>query len=278
MNVLNRIQAALCILLPLYCLVSSAQPAANTQGGQQGKIVVMPGQVVPGSTGPKPLIIGVDTFTPPFSMRGGRGELFGFDISMMNSLCKIMNRTCQFKPMKWINLLPSILNNQIDFAVSSITITPERIKEINFSLPYALSYSRFLTTADRVITEPFSFAQLESKKIGVQAGTIYATQISNIGLINPVIKTYENDPAALQALTNKEVDYILLDNPTALYWAANSSGVFKVLGKPYAYGYGIGIAVKKSDASLIPELNKALLHYQSSDDYKQNYARFLESF
>jgi polar amino acid transport system substrate-binding protein len=271
-------------VLPLYAISSWAQTVpvvvAPAQPAQAGQIVAEPGQVIPrlNPLRPKPLIIGVDTFTPPFAMRGGNGELFGYDISMMNSLCKIMNRPCQFQPMKWIELLPAIMNNQINLAVSSITITPERTKDINFSLPYALSYSRFLTMADTPTVEPFTFSSLEGKNIGVEEGTIYENQVTHLGINNPIVKSYDGDPEALKGLSNKEVDYVLLDNPTALYWAANSSGAFKVIGKPFAYGFGIGIAVSKADINLIPELNKALIEYQGSTDYQQNYHRFLETF
>lgn len=273
MSLLKRIQVILLFIFPLYTLTCLGQYAP-----QPTSQVIAPGE--PGQTNIKikPLIIGVDSYTPPFSMRGGKDELFGFDISMMNSLCKIMNRTCQFQLMKWVDLLPAITNNQIDFAVSSITITPERTKEINFSLPYALSYSRFLTRSDIPVAEPFTYAALNGKVIAVQSGTIYENQATRLGITNPIIKTYENDPESLKALTNKEVDYILLDNPSALYWAANSAGMFQVLGKPFAYGFGLGIAVNKADIDLIPELNKALLQYQNSTEYKQNYQHFLESF
>jgi polar amino acid transport system substrate-binding protein len=170
------------------------------------------------------------------------------------------------------------MSNQIDLAVSSITITPDRAKIIKFSLPYALSYSRFLTNSSTPISKPFSLSSLNGQRIGVYQGTIYEDQASRIGIKDPIIKTYLGYQGALKALTDKKVDYILLDNPTALYWAANSSGGFKVIGQPYVYGFGIGIAVSNKEGNLIPALNKALLQYQNSGGYRQNYHRFLESF
>ncbi|RUR09388.1 transporter substrate-binding domain-containing protein [Legionella sp. km772] len=235
---------------------------------------------MPGQTNPtlKPLIIGVDSFVPPFVMQGGNGELYGYDISMMNSICKIIQRTCKFQPIKWLDLLPAVMNNQVDLVVSSITITPERAKQMNFSLPYGLSYSRFLTNSDTPVANPFTLSSLDGKKIGVYKGTIYEDQASHIGVTNPIIKTYVGYQDVLKALTNKDVDYILLDNPTALYWAANSSGAFKVIGEPYVYGFGIGIVISDQDKDLIPIINQAVIQYQNSPDYKQNYQRFLETF
>ena len=224
------------------------------------------------------LTIGVTTYTPPFVMQGGNNDLYGYDISMMESLCKIMNKTCKFQPIRWIDLLPAVMNNKVDLAVSSITITPERSKVINFSLPYSLSYSRLLTNQNAKIKEPFSVDSLNGKRIGVYKGTIYEDNAAHMGIINPVIETYIGYEDALKALTNNEVDFILLDNPTALYWAANSSGAFKVVGKPSIYGFGLGIAVSPGDKDLIPELNKALLQYQNSEEYRLNYKRYLDVF
>lgn len=271
----NRIQVLCSLLLVLLTPILWAQ--ATQYVTPNGPVVIQPGQKTPPPT-EKVLVIGVDSFIPPFVMQGGNGELYGYDISMMNSVCKILKRHCRFQPIKWIHLLPAVMNNQVDMAVSSITITPERAKKMNFSLPYGLSYSRFLTNSDTPVSHPFTLSALDGKKIGVYEGTIYEDQASHIAVKDPIIKTYVGYQEALKALTNKDIDYILLDNPTALYWAANSSGTFKVVGEPYVYGFGIGVVVSNDDRDIIPALNQALLQYQNSDEYKQNFKRFLESF
>lgn len=264
----HRLQILLCALLSLFIINSWAQTADSVP------TFTMPGQ----QAAQKTLVIGVESFVPPFVMQGGNGELYGYDISMMNSICKLMQRNCKFQQIKWIKLLPAVINNQVDLVVSSITITPERAKQMNFSLPYGLSYSRFLTNSSTPVSSPFEFSSLDGKRIGVYEGTIYEDQASHIGVKNPIIKSYASYPDVLKALTNNKIDYILLDNPTALYWAANSSGAFKVVGAPYVYGFGIGIVVSNQNKDLIPILNQALLQYLNSDDYKQNYKHYLESF
>jgi polar amino acid transport system substrate-binding protein len=272
MNFLKHIRLALYLIVPLYTTGSlMAQAAVKPEG-----ITTVAGQ----RTNPaqKPLVIGVDIFSPPFVMKGGKGELYGYDINMMSSVCQIMHRTCTYQVIKWIDLLPAVLNNQVDLAVSSITITPERAKLISFSLPYSLSFSRFITNNNTVTPTPFLLSSLDGKKIGVYKGTVYEDQATHIGVKNPIVITYTGYDDALKGLSDKEVDYILLDNPTALYWAANSSGAFKEVGKPYEYGFGFGVAVSKTNQDLIPELNKAILQYQNTDEYHQNYHRYLQEF
>lgn len=222
----------------------------------------------------EPLNVGITSFTPPFVMQGANHEIYGFDIDMMNTLCKTINRTCQFHIMRFDQLISSVANKTIDVAVSSITITSARAKIVNFSLPYLLSYSRFLAKPASV-TQSFSLDLLNGKTIGVVTGTIFSDQIKEMGIKNPNIKEFARIEELLEGLSSGKVDFILLDSPTTLYWEANSAGAFVKVGPPYLYGYGLGIA---TNPSLLPILNQALLQYQNSNDFKLNYNRYLTQF
>lgn len=224
----------------------------------------------------KPLNIGVTRFIPPFVMQGANNEKYGFDVDMMISLCKIMHRDCKFHTMQFNQLIPAILDKKVDLAVSFITITPKRSELVKFSIPYLLSYSRFLSKhSTKEIKVPFSLKSLDNQKIGVVKGTIFAEQIHKMKITNPIIKNYQALEPLLEALSKKEVDFILVDNPTAIYWEANSSGKLSVVGAPYMYGYGVGIAVNPQDKNLLASINKALIDYNSSDDFKNNYDKYI---
>lgn len=222
------------------------------------------------------LHIGTESFNPPFVMQGSKKEIYGFDIDMINTLCKKMQRTCKFHVLKFSSLLDAVARKELDMAISSITITPERAKVVDFTQPYLLSNSRFLTKPSN--TQAFTLDYLNGKRIGIEEGTIFSEQINSIGIKNPIIKSYITVSDQLTGLNKNEVDIILLDNPTAIYWASNSSSTFKLAGPPYLYGYGLGIAVNPGEKNLLAALNKALLEYQNSNDYKQNFDRYLLEF
>jgi polar amino acid transport system substrate-binding protein len=225
------------------------------------------------------LKVGIDGFLPPFAMHGKNNQNYGFDVDMMNSLCKIMKRSCEFHTMKFAQLLPAVENRQVDVALSYITITPERSKRVNFSNPYLLSYSRFLTKSPASgVKPPFSLELLKNKNIGVVAGTIFADQIKKMGVRNPVIKEYNTTDLLLEGLGKNEVDFILVDNPAAIYWEANSSGKIYAIGPSFVYGYGVGIAVNLRDRNLLNAINEALAQYQNSSDFKKNYEKFIMQF
>lgn len=224
-----------------------------------------------------PLMIGIERFLPPFIMQGASNEFYGFDIELMNRLCQLISRTCQFKIMRFDELLNAVSSGNIDVAISAITITAERAKIVTFSLPYMLSDSRFLQKK-QPHDKKFTLDLFNNKKIGVKAGSIFEDQIMSMGIKNPLIKKYEGVDDLLSALSDDSVDYIFLDNPTALYWAANSSGAMVTIGEAYLYGNGLGIAINSNDTALLNAINNALLTYQNSEEYKANYNRYFSQF
>lgn len=226
----------------------------------------------------EPLDIGMESFNPPFAMQGGDHGSYGYDVDMMLSLCKIMQRTCQFHVMRFDKLLKAVVEKKIDIAVNSLTITTDRLKIVNFSLPYLLSYSRFLTNKSTNVPQTFNLDLLSDKTIGIEVGSIFSEQINTMGVKNPTIKLYDTTQLLLEGLGRKEIDFILLDNPTAVYWEANSVGAFVKVGPPFLFGFGIGIAVNKNNPNLLQSINKALLQYQASTDFKTTYDRYLKEF
>jgi polar amino acid transport system substrate-binding protein len=225
----------------------------------------------------EPLNVGIENFDPPFIVQGSNHEIYGFDIEMMNNLCKIMHRTCTYQVMPFEQLLAAVANKKIDAAIGSISITTERKKIVMFSLPYLLSYSRFLATQSHP-NEVFSLALLDNKKIGIEKATIFRQQLNEMGVQNATITEYASTEDELNALKNGKLDYVLLDNATALFWVSNTSNIFKMIGPPLRYGYGYGIALNASEPNLVNSINEALLQYQNSEEYTENYRRYFSEF
>ncbi len=227
----------------------------------------------------KPLDVGITHFLPPYVMQGANNESYGFDIEMMDRICKIMKRHCLFHTMQFDQLIPAVADRKIDLAVSFLTITQERAQLVNFSLPYLLSHSRFLTKhSPNEGLEPFDVNLLNGKKIGVVSGTIFYDHIKAMNIANPKIKLYPSNTSLIEALNSGDVEFVLVNQQAALYWEANSSGALHPVGSLYIYGYGVGIAVNKNNPILLSEINKALLEYQNSEDFKRNYDKFIRQF
>ncbi len=232
--------------------------------------------IVPSYAKDQPLRVAVNPYSSPFVMRGNH-QIYGFDIAMMDKLCEIINRDCQYVMMNFDQIIPSIMNKNVDLGISDITITLERAKLVNFTMPYMTSRTSFLGKKElqnSVITPTF----LQDKTIGVKQGSIFPQVIKSLGVTNPKIINFNEEGKIIDALINGDIDLAMLEEPTAMYWQSNSSAVLAVIGKPITFGNGLGIAVNKDNAALLDSLNNAIKQYLNSKDFKTNYHMYLDFF
>ncbi|WED43682.1 transporter substrate-binding domain-containing protein [Legionella cardiaca] len=225
----------------------------------------------------EPLRVGIDTFTPPFVMQGANMQLFGFDISMMEYICRYMKRNCVFVPLDFNNIFNAVETKQVDVAVSALTITAERASRVLFSSPYLLGNSRFIGPS-ALAKEKFGLQLLNNHTIGIEEGTIFPNVINSLGVRNPKIVTFKDAPHLIDALQSNDIDIALMDAPSAMYWQSQSSGILSVLGEPFPYGFGLGIAINRNEVDLLNNINQALIAYQNSPDFKKDYDKFIASF
>ncbi len=222
------------------------------------------------------LKVAVTGFNPPYVIQGANRQLYGFDISMMQTVCKIINRSCQFQITLPGQLLRDVESKKADLALT-MTITLERATLVNFSLPYLLSNSLLLGTKG-MASKSFQISILDGRPIGVIEGTIFVDIINTIGIKNPKIIQFKDINSEIKAVHDGDIDAALLDAPSARYWQIETSNDLVVLGKPIVYGFGLGIAINKDKVDLLGQINKALLQYQNSEEYKQNYDRYMGHF
>lgn len=225
----------------------------------------------------EPLKIGTETFSPPFVTIGAGGHAYGFDADMMQMLCHSMKKTCQFKPMPFNKLIGSTARGEVDMAVSAIGITVERLRAVNFSAPYLIIYHRFLTRTDLAIP-PFDLSALDNKRIAYEEGTILDERIKTLSIKNPRLRGYKHIDDEIVALSNEEVDFVILDNPTALYWENNASGEFKTFGDPLPSGVPLGIAVNPQNPELLAAVNFALNEFLNNGGFHATYNKYLAPF
>jgi len=221
-----------------------------------------------------PLRVAIESFEPPFIMLGANRQYFGFDISIIEAICKSLDRNCEYKVMRFDEILSAVEQDNADVGISAITITIPRLRQVNFSLPYLLSRSRFIGKAD-MANQPFTMLLLNNKRIGVESGSVFTNQINDMGIQNPTVTNYANTHEMIDALNSDEIDLALMDNHSVVFWATHSSGILKVLGEPFKFGYGLGIAVNRQNDTLLRQINQALVRYQNSKEYKKTFGKYL---
>lgn len=73
---------------------------------------------------------------PPFEMLDSSGQPAGVSVDMARAMGQYLNRPVRFENIPFDGLIPSLKTGKIDVIISSLTMTEDRKKSIDFSDPY----------------------------------------------------------------------------------------------------------------------------------------------
>jgi ABC-type amino acid transport substrate-binding protein len=182
----------------------------------------------------------------PFEFKNKEGQLEGFSMDLMQAVGKSAGLKIEFQSLPFDGIIPALQANTVDAAISSITITPERIKTVSFSRPYFKAGLAIAVKKEN--TAITNLDSLKNKKIAVQIGTTGATKAKSVP--GAKISSFDSAPLALQELANGNVDAVINDAPVTLdaIKKGNISGV-KVVGQLVTEEF-YGIALPKNSPNL----------------------------
>jgi polar amino acid transport system substrate-binding protein len=130
-----------------------------------------------------------------------------------------------------------------DLAMSQISITEERKKVHDFSVPYFYSDIGVLTRNDAPVDEK----SIKTAKVGVQQATTGAAFVQDkLGLTD--VQVYETQPDMLAALRAGQIDAVLTDTSIVLANEVANPGKEKVVGQ-YKTGEAYGAIYQKGNAN-----------------------------
>ena len=244
-------------LLPLLALAAQVSTLAACGGGGGGSSNAT-------STGaasvPNPIVWCVDTTYPPAESIVN-GKAAGYDIDIANAIAKQLGSTAQIKTTGFTVIIPALKQKKCNAIISSMTVTPERSKVVNF-VPY-ITVGQFLMVKKGNPDQISTLASLSGKSAAVQSST---TELAALTAENKTlqkqgkplitIKQYPADTSAAQALIHSHVSAYFADATPVLYYVRTTSGQFETAGKQIAIAPE-GIATRKGDP-LGPQINNAI--------------------
>lgn len=212
--------------------------------------------------GPAAVRVGTEASYVPFEFQEG-GEIKGFDADLIRAVGREMGRPIELSNSEFQGLVPGLKTNRYDAVISCVTITEERKKEVDFSDPYYDAGQIVAVRADESGIK--SKDDLKGKRIGAQSNTTGLDQAKTLG--GSVVKEYEDVNMAFQDLANNQIDAVINDEPVSRRLAAVKPG-FKVVGEVFTKEQ-YGIVVRKGDAALLAEINKALKKIRDSGELQK---------
>lgn len=208
----------------------------------------------------------------PFNMTASNGELTGFDIDIAKALCKQMKAKCKIVAQDWDGIIPGLMSRKYDAIIASMSITPERLKVVDFSERYYSNLLGFIAAKNVALTTTKS--KLKGKVIGAQRATISAQYLEDNFKGDVTIKLYDTQSNAYLDLKAGRLDAILSDKFPAYDWLKSNEGKgFEFKGNDIDINDRIGIAIRKGDA-LKGKFSEAIKAIRANGEYQKINAKY----
>ena len=217
------------------------------------------------------LKVAIDPTYEPFTFKTADGKPTGFDVDIAQALCDQIKRKCVFVEQVWDGMIPGLQAKKYDVIISSMSITDERKKVIDFTDKYYNTPSRIVVKADTKFTD---LASLKGKKIGVLKGSTQEKYA--MGELKPagvVVTPYEAQDQVYLDIKSGRLDGTVADSVEVTGgFLSKPEGqgygfVGPVLNDVKYFGYGAGVALRQGEDALKTELNEAIKAIRANGVY-----------
>lgn len=215
---------------------------------------------------PQELIVGMELSYPPFEMTDEKGNPTGISVELAYEFGKFINKKIKIENIPFDGLIPSLQTGKIDMIISSMTITEERSKVVDFSIPYCKAYLAILTNKNSNI-KSIDDLNRKGKVVAVKKGTtghLYAQKY----LKNAKINVFDKESSAVIEVVQGKADGFIYDQLSIFRnWLNNKDTTIPLL-KPFQSEFEYwGIVVKKGNKELLDKVNSFLIWFKKNGGF-----------
>jgi lysine-arginine-ornithine-binding protein len=227
--------------------------------------------VVPAAAQTTRLKIATEGTYAPWSFKDAQGKLQGWDVDIAYALCEKMKAECEVDGQDWDGIIPGLQARKYDAIVASMSMTPKRREQIDFTTKYKDVVSSFVARKGTIADT--SVEGMKGKRIGVQRGSSQHQWLQQSGYEKTAtLVLYDTTQQPELELVSGRVDAIIGNKATYFtgFFKRPESKDFDYVGPPLqggTLGEGAGIAVRKGDDALRERFNKALAEIRADGTY-----------
>jgi len=215
------------------------------------------------------LVIATSPDFPPFESLEG-DAVVGIEPDIMELICDKLGVEAEFVQMDFDSVLIGIQAAKYDCAMSGITVTPDREKNMLFTDPYYNAAQVIVVAEGSSITGK---ADLAGKVASVQTGTTAESGCQDEGI---EVQAFTANADAKAALTTGKVDAWVVDNLTAIQMVEDGDGLVildeKMTEEPYAFAFAMG------SEDLVTAINDALAELIADGTVESIFASYGETY
>ena len=204
------------------------------------------------------LTVAQDATWPPMEfINKDTKQVVGYAADYIDAVAKEAGFKAVHKNVAWDGIFAGLDNGNYQVIASSVTITEERSKQYDFSIPYYTVRQAVVTSKDSTAA---SLDDLKGKTLGGQLGTTGYFAIKNIP--DAKAKSYDEIGLAMEDLFNGRIDGVVCDDPVAVQYALMQEEYKSKLKVAFIIPADVpeeyGFVVRKGDTATLELLNKGI--------------------
>ncbi len=212
----------------------------------------------------KPLIVGMEMSFPPFEMLDASGQPAGISVELAKALGQYLHRPIQFENIPFDGLIPSLKTGKVDLVISSMTMTEDRAKSIDFSDPYLKMGLSLLVNKNSPIRS-INDVDKPGVRVAVKKGTtghIYAIQ----HLHNARILVFNDDATCATEVAQNKADSMIYDQVSIFqHWKKYQDSTRAILQPFQQEQWAIGL--RKGSDQLRQQVNAFLKSFKEGGGF-----------
>ncbi|MCL2865182.1 MAG: basic amino acid ABC transporter substrate-binding protein [Lachnospiraceae bacterium] len=215
-----------------------------------------------GSASGETLVMATSADFPPFQYYEG-DQIVGLDVDIAKAIVDKLGMELEIEDMSFDAIIPAIQAGRADFAMAAMTVTEERMTQVDFSVSYYTGRQVVIVSEDNSdINTP---DDLEGMSIGVQIGTT-GDILSSWEFGDENIQRFTRGMEAVQALAQGSVDAVIIDDYPAHEFVNAVSGLrilpAEWLEEDYAIAFPQG-------SELVDKFNAAIEELKANGTFQE---------
>ena len=186
---------------------------------------------------------------PPYEFLRGQ-EIVGIDAEICKAVAEKLGKKFSAETVDFDSVIPAVISGKADLAAAGITVTEDRKKNVDFSVPYVKTGIVVIYKKSNPFT---SVDQLKGKRIGVQGGTTSETFV--LEQLKQEPERTKSPAEAVAALKSGRVEFVIADIDPAKNCVKGESDLALsdfITSEEYA------IAIKKGRPELLATVNAVI--------------------
>jgi len=214
------------------------------------------------------LVVAMVLQFPPFETTDQLGNPAGISVEIARDLAESLGRDLVIRNTSWVGLIPTLQTGKADLILSSMSVTEERQKVVDFSVPYAKA-GLTLLLAKNSAADAFTDLNDEQFTVAVKSGTIGAL-VAAERLPEARIRTFDDVATCVLEVAQGKADAFIYDALTVYenhqkHAETTKMNLQTIEGTDQAWA----IAVKKGNSELLAEINDYIIQSRKSGKFEE---------